>query len=215
MQAWYWPLFGLRVVTPTLELRYADDHDLSALAEAAAAGIHDPSDMPFLTPWSDVGPAERARSVLQWSWRQRAEQTPECWHLTLVVVVEGRVVGTQDLRGEHFPALREVETGSWLGLAHQNRGIGTEMRSAVLHLAFAGLGAGCATTAAFADNARSLAVSRRLGYADDGTRWVVRRGRPAEEFRFRLTREQWEQRQRTDVHVHGLTDDVKRMLGAI
>jgi RimJ/RimL family protein N-acetyltransferase len=210
----HWPLFGLRVVTPRLELRYAGDSDLFALADAAAAGIHDPAEMPFLTPWSDVEPRARARSVLQWSWQQRAALRPNSWFLTLVTVVDGQVVGTQDLRAEQFPVLREVETGSWLGQAHQNRGIGTEMRSTVLHLAFAGLDAGCATTAAFADNARSIAISRRLGYADDGVRWVVRRGQPAQEIRFRLEREQWAQRRRDDIEIHGLTDDVKRMLGA-
>jgi RimJ/RimL family protein N-acetyltransferase len=42
--------------------------------------------------------------------------------------------------GRDFAVLREVHTGSWLGQRYQGQGLGTEMRSAVLHLGFAGLG---------------------------------------------------------------------------
>jgi RimJ/RimL family protein N-acetyltransferase len=58
---------------------------------------------------------------------------------------------------------------AWLGQSYQRRGVGTGMRAAVLQLAFAGLGAEYAISSAFIDNAASLAVSRKLGYADDGT----------------------------------------------
>jgi RimJ/RimL family protein N-acetyltransferase len=51
------------------------------------------------------------------------------------------LVGVQELWAENFAELRKVATGSWLGLKHQGQGIGIEMRSAVLHLAFACLGA--------------------------------------------------------------------------
>jgi hypothetical protein len=42
------------------------------------------------------------------------------------------------------------------------------MRAAVLHLAFAGLGAAEAVSGAFDDNAPSLGVSEKLGYESDG-----------------------------------------------
>jgi hypothetical protein len=38
-----WPLFGLRLVTPRVVLRYADDSDVLALAELASLGVHDPA----------------------------------------------------------------------------------------------------------------------------------------------------------------------------
>ena len=69
----------------------------------------------------------------------------------------------QDIGAENFRAVRSVETGSWLGRAHQGQGIGREMREAVLHLAFAGLGAEEALSGAFEDNAASLATSRAVG----------------------------------------------------
>lgn len=215
MKAAYWPLFGLRVVTPRLELRYADDEDLFALAQVAADGIHEPGVSPFLNTWSETGPEERARSVLQWAWRNRAELSAESWRLMLVVVVDGDVVGTQDINTSQFRILREGETGSWLGQRFQGRGIGTEMRAAVLHLFFAGLGGESAVTNAFEDNAPSLGVTRRLGYQPDGIVRIARNDKPATELRFRLGRGEWESRRRTDIEIHGLTDDVKRMLGAV
>jgi RimJ/RimL family protein N-acetyltransferase len=82
---------------------------------------------------------------------------------------------------------REVATGSWLGLRHQGRGIGTEMRAAVLLFAFDHLGAVQARSAAFVDNPASLRVSERLGYRRDGTEVVARRGAAVEDVRLLLT----------------------------
>ena len=63
---------------------------------------------------------------------------------------------------------RTGETGSWLGRAHQGRGIGTLMRQAICVTLFDHLGAEEITSAAFLDNPASLAVSRKLGYVDNG-----------------------------------------------
>jgi RimJ/RimL family protein N-acetyltransferase len=82
--------------------------------------------------------------------------------------VDGEVVGVQDINAEHFATLRSVHTGSWLGLAHQGQGLGKEMRQAILHLAFAGLGALEAHSGAFFDNEASLATSRSVGYQPNG-----------------------------------------------
>jgi hypothetical protein len=46
MIADFWPLSGLRLGTPRLELRVPDLDDLVALAEVAAAGGHDPAVQP-------------------------------------------------------------------------------------------------------------------------------------------------------------------------
>jgi hypothetical protein len=58
------------------------------------------------------------------------------------VLSGGVVVGSQGIGGRDFAVLREVHTGSWLGLRYQGQGIGTQMRAAVLHLAFEGLAPG-------------------------------------------------------------------------
>ena len=199
-----WPLTTLRLRTPRLELRLPSDRDLADLARLAAAGVHDPQVQPFGVAWTDVPPADRARSVLQHHWRQLAAWTPEHWGLQLVVVHDGAVLGTQGMSGHDFSVLREVGTGSWLGQAYQRQGVGTEMRAAVLQLAFAGLGAEYAISSAFIDNAASLAVSRKLGYADDGVEQRVRRGRPATARRLRLDRRTWEATHRTPVSIEGL-----------
>jgi RimJ/RimL family protein N-acetyltransferase len=190
--ATHWPPLGLRLTTPRLELRLPTGEELAELADLAAEGIHEPDRMPFLYPWTDAAPAERARSVVQHHWLRRGTWSPDDWNLTLTVLAAGRVVGLQAIHARDFAVLREVGTGSWLGRRHQGRGIGTEMRAAVLHLAFAGLGALDATSGAFDDNPASLAVSEKLGYERDGIEHFAVRGRRVTEFRLRLTRDRWE-----------------------
>ncbi len=194
----YWPLFDLRLRTADLELRYATEEDLIALAGAAAAGVHEPDFMPFANAWTRKLSPELERGVLQWHWNTRACWKPDNWFLELVVVHRGEVVGSQSLRAEHFAQVRSVGTGSWLTQAWQGRGLGKHMRAAVLHLAFAGLGAQEATTEAFEGNAASLGVTKSLGYQPNGTLRKHLTDEPAEhpqwriEHLFRMTRHQWE-----------------------
>ncbi|MFD9126050.1 GNAT family N-acetyltransferase [Kitasatospora sp. NPDC059571] len=200
----HWPLVGLRLTTPRLELRLPSEQELAELAEVAAAGIHDAGRMPFLTPWTDAPPAEVARAVVQYHWLRRGTWSPREWMLNLAVFDDGRPVGVQSLQATEFAVTREVHTGSWLGARYQGRGIGREMRAAVLHLAFAGLGAEEATSAAFSDNAASLAVSARLGYRPDGVTRDAVRGRPVVSHRLRLTRADWELTERPRIEMAGL-----------
>lgn len=133
--------------------------------------------------------------------------------MSLAVLHEGRVVGRQDLTAKDFAVTGEVSTGSWLGLAHQGRGIGTEMRAAALQLAFAGLGAGAAVSSAMTDNPRSLGVSRRLGYLPDGLTVAALRGDRVTLQRLRLERARWEEHRSVKVTVEGLDDDCRAMFG--
>ena len=203
MHPW-WPLADLRLRTPRLELRLPDDADLDALASLAAAGVHDEAVQPFAVAWTDVPPAERARSVLQFHWAQRGAWRPGAWSLDLVVVRDRIVVGTQGISGRDFARLREVSTGSWLGRSYHGQGFGTEMRAAVLELAFTGLDAEYALSGAFADNLASLAVSRKLGYQRDGIERIVRRGVPADSVRLRLDRPGSEASRTVPVRLDGL-----------
>ena len=131
------------------------------------------------------------------------------------VVVEDEVVGAADVGATGFGVLRSAHTGSWLGRAHQGRGLGRELREAALHLVFDGLGARFATTSAFDDNEPSLGVTRSLGYRPDGPDRVVRRGAPATVLRFRLEAGDWRARlRRDDVDVLGL-EPCLPLLGAV
>jgi RimJ/RimL family protein N-acetyltransferase len=199
-----WPLFGLRITTPTVTLRYTDDDDIQALADLALLGVHDPASMPFTYAWTDVEPPAQQRQSAQWYWRQRAEWTIDQWNLPFTVLVDGAVVGQQGAMADHYPALREVATGSWLGVAHQGRGIGKEMRAAVLHFAFVGLGAEYALSGAFHDNLASLGVSKALGYEEEGRRRALRREEPDWLIGLRLPRAVWERRRRDDITIEGL-----------
>ncbi len=211
-----WPLYRLRVRTEDLELRAATDEDLAELAELVREPIHDPGLMPFYEAWTDQPPDRRVRSVLQWQWKARAEWAPEHWHLGLVVVRDGHIVGTQGVHAEHFAVTREVATGSWLGRRYQGQGIGTAMRRAVLHLAFAGLEARTARSGAFADNLSSIAVSHRVGYETDGTEIRDRRGEAGTVIRFLMRREEWEEHAAgwPEVVIEGL-DGCRREFGLI
>jgi RimJ/RimL family protein N-acetyltransferase len=200
----HWPLAALRLQTPELELRWPSLDDLYALADLAAAGVHDPEVQPFMVAWTDASPAERARSTLQYHRSRWGSWTPSDWMLELAVIRDGAVVGTQGFGGRDFAVLREVHTGSWLGRRYQGQGIGTQMRAAVLHLAFDGLGARSAVSAAFEDNPASLGVSRKLGYRDDGIEWHQVRGRPALTRRLRLDRAGWQAARMVPVQIYGL-----------
>lgn len=200
----HWPLLDLRLTTPRLELRVPDDAELAALADLAAEGVHEPDRMPFLVPWTDLPPAERARSVVQHHWLRRGNWSAADWSLNLAVLRDGHVVGLQAVHARDFAVLREVSTGSWLGMRFQRQGIGTEMRAAVLHLAFAGLGARDALSGAFEDNTGSYAVSARNGYEPDGIERDAVRGRRVTTRRLRLTRARWEEVRSVPVRVEGL-----------
>lgn len=189
-----WPLFKLHLRTGDIELRAPTDGDLAELAELTRESIHDPETMPFFVPWTDQPEEARVRGALQWHWRSRAEWTPDQWRLELVAVRDGRVVGTQGVHTHHFATTREVDTGSWVGRRYQRQGVGQAMRRAVLHLAFAGLGAETARSGAFSDNVASRAVSERLGYVPDGTEVHERRGERATLVRLLMTRAEWARR---------------------
>jgi RimJ/RimL family protein N-acetyltransferase len=181
------PALGLVVRAGPLELRGITDDLLPALADLAAAGIHDPGSMPFSIPWTDVEPVHFATSFAAYHWRSRADWSLAEWQLNLAVFHAGDLVGVQGLAAKHYLVTRSAETGSWLGRAHQGRGIGTAMRQAMCALAFDHLDAVEVTSGAFLDNPASRAVSRQVGYRSNGiSRWQRREGELAEHESLRL-----------------------------
>ena len=199
-----WPLFDLRVRTPRLEIRLPTDSDLYRLNELIDLGIHDPSTMPFTVAWTDTSPPGRHRESLKFWWSARANWSRDNWHFTGAVFVDGVPVGVQGLMAKNFGHLRTVETGSWLGRRHQGQGLGREMRSAILHLAFEGLGAIEARSGAFHDNGASLATSKSLGYVENGDRLVLRRDKPDRIIDLKLDHATWASRRRRDIEISGL-----------
>jgi RimJ/RimL family protein N-acetyltransferase len=200
-----WPLWRLELRTPRLTLRPDEDAGLLELMAEARRGVHPPEEMPFGVEWTDRPPADMVREGLQHHWAARAASRPDHWQVKFLVRYQGRVVGSQDLHAKDFAVTREVTSGSWLGLRHQGQGMGTEMRAAILMLAFDHLGATAARSSAFTDNTRSLGVSRRLGYAADGTYVTSRRGAAAINVRQVVTAERFaEYRPDWKLEVEGL-----------
>ncbi len=198
------PLFALRVKTPRLTLQLPTDPDLLDLLEVIEEGVHDPSWMPFQIPWTDTPQPQRDRDSLAHWWGTRASWSPQKWVWAAAVYVDGRAIGVQAMMASDFPTLREVSTGSWIGLRHQGRGIGKEMRAAVLHLAFEGLGARRAYSGYLEGNEASQRVSESLGYEPNGYSYRVIRGESRRECNVVLERDAWAPTRRSDIEIDGL-----------
>lgn len=208
-----WPLFGLRLLTPRLELRPVRDEDLPGLIEAALAGIHDPAVMPFRVPWTDAPDDELPKGIARHIWEQRVSVRHDTWSVLFAILRDGRPIGVQAVSAADFGVRRTVESGSWLTIAEQGHGLGTEMRAAMLCFVFDHLGAQVAESGATAWNARSLAVSRRLGYRENGiASFVSRRGERADEVLLRLTREDFV-RPEWELHVEGAEAARRELVG--
>jgi RimJ/RimL family protein N-acetyltransferase/ribosomal protein S18 acetylase RimI-like enzyme len=196
-------LTRLRLRTSRLELRLPTVAELRELAGVAQQGVHDPTEMPFEVPWTDwVATDSFVDDFIAYHRGALANSTPVKWRLELVAFRDGRPIGVQALAAEQFKARREVATGSWIGAAWQGLGLGTEMRSAVLTLAFDGLGAETAVSAAWERNSASLAVSRKLGYRPGGTKISTPRGEPLVHVVLRLVRGEF--RRAGPVEIDGL-----------
>lgn len=193
------PLTRLRLRTPRLELRLATVAELRRLYAVAEAGIHDPAEMPFAVAWTDD-------LNLPDFLAHMTAVDPKA--LLLVAFLDGEPVGVQELD----LALPEVRTGSWLGRAHQGRGLGTEMRTAVLAFAFGHLGAEVARSGAIQGNPQSLGVSRTLGYERVGEHLVSPRGEPVVHTDVELRRERF--RPPVEVEVAGPLPTLLPLLGA-
>jgi RimJ/RimL family protein N-acetyltransferase len=173
------PPFALRISCGPVELRVMRDDDLPELAELVRDGIQAPGrPMPFLRAWHEEPfapgrPDGFPTTSLAWWWTQRATFAPDDWRLALTVRRDGDLVGMQALDASDFAQTREATTGSWLGRAHQGRGTGTLMRQVVVGFAFDELGADRCESGYIVGNHASAAVSRKVGYVDNGRRRIV------------------------------------------
>lgn len=200
-----YPPFDITVTTPRLRLLGASDEQLERLVPVVREGVVADGEVPFDDPISFYEPSpEREWRWMKAIWRGRSRTEREWWRLYFVVEVDGGLVGMQDLIAEDFTTYKAVSTFSWLASSARGRGLGREMRSAILHLAFAGFDASEAQSEAFVDNDASNGVSRSLGYQENGTTWATRRGRPCELRRWKLSRATWEAVRRTDIELTGV-----------
>ncbi len=209
-----WPLYALRIQSKRLVLRLPTDAEILAMIDLAKAGIHDPMEMPFGSPWSTIPSPAFERGFLAHHWKMRAGWSPDDWTLNLMTELDGVPIGTQGIGAVKFAVFGAVSTGSWLGRAYQGLGYGKEMRAAILAFAFDGLGAKVARTQAFFDNAPSNAVSRSLGYVEDGLDSIAPEGVARDSQRFRMTAEMWRARPRPAVDIEGL-DACRDMFGIV
>jgi RimJ/RimL family protein N-acetyltransferase len=200
-----YPPFHVEVTTPRLKLRGATDDLLERLIPIVREGVVQGDEVPFDDPISHYEPSPtREWRWLRAIWSARARTEATWWRLCFAVDVGGEMVGMQDLIAEDFSTFGVVTTFSWLAPGARGRGIGREMRAAILHLAFAGLSAREATSEAFLDNTASNAISRALGYQENGTAWATRRASPCQLRRWTLPRERWETSPRTDIVLSGV-----------
>ncbi len=191
--------------TPRLELRLPTEPELLALARVAEAGIHPPEQMPFRVAWTDgIGKPGFVESFVDHQVTSLRDWTPERWALNLSVQLDGEPIGFQSVRAEGFAESRRVETGSWLGERFQRKGYGTEMRTAVLDLAFTGLGALVAETGYAEGNFQSRGVSAKLGYEPDGEGWESPRGEPVRHLKLALTAARWAEIPHPPTDIEGL-----------
>jgi RimJ/RimL family protein N-acetyltransferase len=173
------PPFALRISCGPVEMRVLRDDDFPELVELVRGGIAAPGlPMPFLRAWHEEpfapgAPEGFPTTSLKWWWTQRATFAPDEWRLALAVRRDGVLVGTQDVHANDFDQTRLVETGSWLGRPHQGQGTGTLMRQLVVGLAFDELGAERCASGYIVGNHASAAVSRKVGYVDNGVHRIV------------------------------------------
>lgn len=208
-----WPPARIVLTTPRLQLRLPGEEELARLSAVAADGVHEPHTQPFGIPWAAQPPVLRARSVLQWHWSSRGSWAADRWTLDFAVFCDGEPIGAQGLSATGFTVRREVATGSWLGQRYQRQGFGTEMRAAVLVLAFTQLGALSAVTGAYEDNLPSIQISKGLGYRDDGLEIADRGGARVLARRFRLGGAP-DMRRWPAVTVTGISGEFLAMTGA-
>jgi hypothetical protein len=135
----------------------------------------------------------------------------QSWTLNLMIELDGQPIGSQSIWGA-VATFRTVRPG----------------RGSVVRSSAAGLVARCAgrprlrlrwpgsagrRAEAFTDNAASNAVSRSIGYVENGIEQFAPLGVPRDVQRFRMTAEAWRSRPRPPLAIEGL-DGCLELFGA-
>lgn len=187
LRARLWPLWGLRLSTPRLQLRLPTEEEAIRLAAVAPDDLE--TDPAWPLPTDSDHPL--GSGVLQGYFRALGQWKVDSWGLPLGVWWDGEPIGFQGLEAERFAVLRTVDSSSWLVQGARGLGLGKEMRAAVLSLAFDHLGAARAISGAWEWNQSSLGVSRSLGYVDNGWDFEVHAERSGVMRRVILEKDDW------------------------
>lgn len=166
------PPFGLRLRCGEITLVGTTPDHVPDLIATAKEGVYDLASglpMPFLFDWPSL--PDQDLNMWQHVWQTWGSFAQDAWALKLSIIVDGRAIGCQDVMNKsNFLATRSLETGSWMGLSHQGRGIGTRIRQMAAMLCFDHLGAEELTSGYIDGNVKSAGVSRKVGYVDNGCR---------------------------------------------
>ncbi|MDV3223536.1 GNAT family N-acetyltransferase [Intrasporangium sp.] len=183
-----WPVQGLWLRTADVDLRVMTEADLASVCDSFPADVEQD---PAATRYALLDEGSNRRAVVAQSyWRALGTWSPASWALPFVARNgDGDVLGMQWLEGPDFSTDRVVDSASWLVAEVRGRGLGTQLRTAVLELAFRHLGAGAAVSSAVVANAASLGVSRSLGYRDTHTSVLEHSGETLQHVR--LERDAW------------------------
>lgn len=144
--------------TARLRLRALRPADLPAYQEMFAD--------PALT-WFWHHPPDSPQRVTEMVQRRLAADVPTGMGFW-TVEYGGRIVGTAHLRPSPELPARLPETGWYVSVGEQGRGLGAETVAAVLRHAFDGLGLPAVWALVREDNLTSLALARRVGFLDVG-----------------------------------------------
>lgn len=185
------PPLGHVIHTPRLTLQPADEQCAALLANAVIEqGIHDPLHMPFDPPWTDLPEVARAQKTFRNAMNRDRDQLTFAIRYRNAPNIPIGEVSIRGIDGKEW-GHDSVETGSWLLRPEHGKGVGTEVRQAMLALIFDGMGKDYALTASFDNNPASIAVTQKLGYTRLESEFVNNRGERREVLKFELHRDNW------------------------
>lgn len=194
-----WPLFGLRVITPSgFVLRLPDHYEIAQLAIAGSVGISQPNQRSFPSGWCDFQkkPEEIQASI----WKKQIQgmvdwDSTGAWRLDLAIFSpQDNPIGVQGIYSETcFRVARSATSVSWLCRKFHGKKIGKEIRGAILTLGFDYLMAEEMHSGAHVDNQASLKISEHWRYSPNGTKNLSTDNKEQFPFYRRiLTRRTWE-----------------------
>lgn len=183
------PVMGLSIRTDRVELRLPTDKEIDTLAHKNISEVLTPDTQHFFRhTWNTLPSPELERQFIQHNWHTRASWQPDDWTLGMFVFLDNDPIGVIDITGREFSRSRTVVSGSWILPEYRGKGLGREIRAAIIGFAFSKLEAAECRSAADPDNVPSNKVSLSLGYVQDGTESVFG---PSDGNRYLLTRANW------------------------
>jgi RimJ/RimL family protein N-acetyltransferase len=187
-----WPLFDLKITTPNLEIIVPDDAVIHEIGNASLGNILDPDRLEFFAhpEWTQLKAPEYQQQHIQHYWGNRANWSFDKWTLNVAALHDGKPIGGASLNGVDFQKTRSIETGSWILKDYRGRGFGKELRAGLIVLGFDFISAYLMTSTANKENAPSNAVSKSLGYQENGQTSIHK---PCDSIRYLLTRADWKE----------------------